>query len=276
MQRKRQNNKTRARQRLPRSAKFAAATKRSTTATRTRIAPDELDIKLMFRKADKLTNGLGGVVAKSFHTNAAYDVDPSVGSTETLGYDEYAALYSYYRVIGYSYQVTAINLTEQPVLFSVINAGLDATTQGSNFSLYATNPYCKSQLCPPIYNTGNTHVFRGSHTCAQFVGTPTIETADSFRAITSGIPSDLTWITIAGENVGGGTDITFTYDFKLIMHVRFYGREVDLTLAASIARMTRLLELRSKHNEKKKERALIESLTKSNSVGTVKVTSSCH
>jgi len=230
----------------------------------------------MFRQADKLTNGLGGVVAKSFHTNAAYDVDPTVGSTETLGFDEYAALYSYYRVIGYSYEFTVINTTEYPILFSVVNSNLDASTQGTNYSLYSTNPYCKSKLCPPLYNTGNTHTFRGSHTCAQITGTPSVETADSFRSVTSGLPTDLTWITIAGENVGGGTDINFVYDFKIIMHVRFYGREVDLTLQASLSRLNRHVEARSKYNEKKKERALIESFKKSNSVGTVKVTSSCQ
>lgn len=249
--------------RQPRS-KFAPATSRSSTVTRTRIAPDELDIRLMFRKTDQLTNGLGGVVAKSFHTNSAYDVDPSVGSTETLGFDEYAQMYSYYRVISYSYECTVINPGDRPIMFSVINSNTDATTAGTNYTLYSTNPHCQSKLVSTI-GSPNIHTFRKSIKISTMLGSPAPEIADSFRSLTSGNPSDLTWFTIAGENIGG-SDITFYYDFKLIMSVRFYGREVDLTLAASYARLQKLIESRESLNlakiQKQKELERKESAKK--------------
>jgi len=250
------------RQRTPRSAKFGNRVAHSSTATRTRIAPDELDVKLMFVKTDKLVNGLGGTVAKSFHTNAAYDVDPAVGSTETLGFDEYAQLYSYYRVIGYSYRCTVINPTEYPIKFTLLNTNLDATLVGTNFNLYATNPHCKSKLVSTLGSVNN-FTFRGRHTIAQIVGSPAPEVADSFRSLVSNIPSDLTWLTIAGESVGGA-DINFVYDFQLIMHVRFYGREVDLTLASIIPRLQAIQESRQTLNEQKRlEYALEEKKRKS-------------
>lgn len=229
-------------QRTPRSARFGNALAHSSTATRTRIAPDELDVKLMFRKTDRINNGLGGSVSKSFHTNSAYDVDPALGSTETLGFDEYAQLYSYYRVIGYSYECTVINPTDYPILFSALNTNTDASLTGTHYGLYATNPHCKSKMVSTIGSVNN-FTFRGRHTIAQVVGTQASETADSFRSLTSASPSDLTWFTIAGESIGGA-DITFVYDFKLIMHVRFYGREIDLTLPSTIARLQSLLESR--------------------------------
>lgn len=244
------------RQRTPRSARFGNAVSHSSTATRTRIAPDELDVKLMFRKTDRISNGLGGVLAKSFHTNSAYDVDPSVGSTETLGFDEYSQLYSYYRVIGYSYECTVHNPTDYSILFSALNTNLDATVAGSNFSLYSTNPHCKSKLVSTIGSV-NQFTFRGRHKLSQIVGSRAPETSDSFRSLVSGNPSDLTWFTIAGESIGG-SDITFVYDFRIIMDVRFYGREVDLTLAASMKRLQALLDSRKALEAEKRIRYAVE------------------
>lgn len=237
--------------RPPRSTRFGGATGHSSTAARTRIAPDELDVRLMFRKTDKLINGSGGVVAKAFHSNSAYDVDPSIGSTETMGFDEYAQLYDYYRVIGFSYEVTVINPMDYPILFSLLNTGTDPTLSGSNFALYSTNPHCKSKLVSTIGSVNN-HTFRGSHKVSQIVGTSTVETADSWRSLTSTSPTDLTWITVAGDAIGA-SDITFVYDFKLIMNVRFYGRKVDLTLAAAKATIDKLIESRQALDEKKRE-----------------------
>lgn len=253
------------RQRAPRSARFGASTSRSSTATRTRIAPDELDVKLMFRKTDKLINGLSGVVAKSFHTNSAYDVDPAVGSTETLGFDEYAQLYSYYRVIGYSYECTVINPTDYPILFSALNTNLDASVAGTNYTLYSTNPHCKSKLVSTIGSVNN-HTFRGSHKLSSIVGSPAVETADSFRSVVSSSPSDLTWFTIAGESIGGA-DISFVYDFKIIMHVRFYGREVDLTLATVIERLQAIVDSRETLEQKKRLEFAVEKKKSQKSIG---------
>lgn len=223
----------------------------------------------MYRKADRITNGLGGVVAKSFHTNAAWDVDPSVGSTETLGFDEYAQLYSYYRVIGYSYECTVINPGDYPILFSALNTNTDASLAGTNYALYSTNPYCKSKMVSTI-GSYNSHTFRGAITLSKLVGDDAIESADSFRALTSSVPSDLTWFTIAGESVGG-SDITFAYDFKLTMMVRFYGREVDLTLSAIIDRLQRTKDAREQYQI---EKALKAKLEKKKSVTKMSVASS--
>lgn len=218
-------------------------------------------MKLMYRKTDKITNGLGGVVSKSFHTNAAYDVDPSVGSTETLGFDEYSQLYSYYRVIGYSYECTVINPTDYPILFSALNTNLDPSVSGTNYALYSTNPHCKSKLVSTI-GSPNTHTFRGSHKISQIVGSSAPETADSFRSTVSHNPSDLTWFAIAGESIGG-SDITFVYDFKIYLHVRFYGREVDLTLPAVIARLQNILDSRVALDQQKRIKFALEGRKRS-------------
>lgn len=224
----------------------------------TRIAPDELDIKLMYRNAASLSSGASPLTYKAYHSNAAYDVDPAVASTETYGFDEYAALYSYYRVIGYSYEVSFVNLdTSQSVLVYVLNTNTNPSLAGTSFYLYSTNPHCQSKLLSNI--SPNMHTFRGKFTIAQIVGSPAPETADTFRATTSGLttslPSDLTWLTLAAEVIGSSTPtITVTYDLKLLMHVRFYARNVDLSLATMSARLNKAVLDRAEYNRSKLEK----------------------
>jgi hypothetical protein len=221
----------------------------SATRSVTRIAPDELDVKLMYRTAAGLSNGGGGLATKAFHTNAAFDVDPSLGSTETYGFDEYASLYTYYRVIGYSYSCTVVNGTASPILAYALNTNVDPTAIGTAFYLYSTNPHCQSKLISNV--SPNMHTFRGRHTIAQITGTTAVETADTYRSLTSTIPSDLTWFTIGVESIGLAS-VTATFDFKLIMHVRFYSREVDLTISATLLRLNRLVQAKDDYHDAKK------------------------
>lgn len=247
-QRSKANNRPRSK------GHFPSAGNRSGTATYTRVAPDELDVKLLYRDFRTVTNGLSPIAAKAFHTNAAYDVDPALGSTETYGFDEYAALYSYYRVISYEYEITVVNPTSYVMMAYVLNTNVDPTLSGSRFDLYSTNPHCQSKLI--TYISPNTHTFRGRHQIAQIVGTPSIEMADSFRSVTTGVPSDLTWITVAAECLSPAADISFSYDLKLTMRTRFYGREVDLSLAALSARISARVVARLTLKYEKERKAL--------------------
>jgi len=224
------------------------------TNTQTRIAPDELDIKLMYRDFRTLSNGVSPIVAKAYHTNCAYDVDPAVFSTETYGFDEYAALYSYYRVVGYHYEITCINPMDYDVMFYVLNTNIDPTTVGTRFDLYSTNPYCKSRLVS--FRSPNKYTFRGSMSIDKITGTRSTAFADSYRALTTGNPTDLTWLTIGGEAISPATDVIFSYDLKLTLRVKFYSREVDLTLAAFSSRIARHVELRRLYEEEKKKKGL--------------------
>lgn len=255
-----------------RGSRWAPQTSRTSTVTRTRVAPDEMDVKLMFRETVTLANAFSAIMAKSYHTNAAYDVDPSLGSTETYGFDEYAALYSYYRVIGYSYKIQCVNKTETggvgaPIMAYVLNTNIDATTVGSHFSLFSTNPYCQSRIVSDV--SPNITTFKGSHKISQIVGSPAPETTDSFRSLTTAVPSDLTWITICAEALSGAV-INTIWDFKLVMHIRFYGREIDLTLSAQASKLNAMIVARQELNDKKrslqrqKSQKALEDKNKSN------------
>lgn len=217
-------------------------TNRSGTISRPLIAPDELDTRLRFRKIGTLTNGAAPIAAVELRPNCAYDVDPLVGSTETYGFDEYAALYSYYRVVGYSYRISIVSMNMTGgVMVYLMNSNI--TLPGTNYALYSTNPYSQSTLLAG-YGAKPT-VLTGSISVAKLTGTPAVETADTFRATTTTVPADQIFLTLAAEGFDGAGALTgVTYDIQLTMDIRFYSREVDLTLTGFMSRLEKYKQSR--------------------------------
>jgi len=254
-QKKRRTKKTKG----GRRRKWSPQVSNSSTLSGPRISPDELDTRLMFRKIGQFNSVATSLGVAEFTPNAAYDVDPSLGSTETYGFDEYAALYSYYRVVTYSYIVTVTNSGNSPLMAYVVNSNTQPSVSGTRWDLYTTNPYCKSKLLAPVTGNPTTVTFRGTISCGKLLGSRAVETDDNYRALTTANPADLLWLGIAGESIATAVGVVFTYDLRLTMHVRFYSRELDLTLASLAQRINaRLaareeLELRKKILAKKKE-----------------------
>lgn len=217
--------------------KWGAQGATSSTLSGPRVSPDELDVKLMFRKTAYINDAGANLVTKEFYANGAYDVDPSLGSTETYGFDEYAALYSYYRVVGYKYSCTFVNQGQDPMMCYVLNTNTSPASSGTRYDLYSTNPYCKSKLVNANANTATT--LSGSIQISRLLGSRAVETADTLRALTTSVPVDLIFCSIGAESISASAGIYFSYDFKITMKIRFYGREVDLTLAGLMARMER-------------------------------------
>jgi len=69
------------------NTRFPNAQGRSTAKSVPRVSPDEFDVPLTFRKTGNINTG-DGVYYMRFNPNSAYDVDPSLASTETYGFDE--------------------------------------------------------------------------------------------------------------------------------------------------------------------------------------------
>jgi len=215
----------------------------------------------MYREIKAINSVSLASTALHYTPNGAYDVSPLLGSTETYGFDEYASLYSYYRVVEYAYEVTVVNNNStpnsggnlDPQMFYVLNTNVNPTTLGSRYDLYSTNPHCQSKLVAGGYGAPVTHTFTGRHKVSQILGSGTSEMADSFRALTTANPTDLIWLTLAVENPNS-TTLAFTSDVKIWMNVRFYAREVDLSLSALHLRTGVKLALKEKYLADKKIR----------------------
>jgi len=92
---------------------------------------------------------------------------------------------------------------------------------------------------------------KGSIQISKLLGSRAVETADSLRAPTTTNPTDIVFCSLGAESISASAGVFFCYDFKLIMHVRFYGREVDLSLAALASRLERHLAARAQYQLRK-------------------------
>jgi len=232
-----------------RRAQLPAKTKHSSSSHRTLITSDETDVRLRYRYTNSIS-GAGPLYVKAFTPNAAFDVDPALGSTETYGFDEYAALYSYYRVISYAYtvRVAANSLTASATNVYVLNTNTQIS--GSRFDLYSTNPYCTTKFLT-AYGQGSSVVIKGRHNVSQIVGSRAPETDDNYRALTTAVPADLVWLTVAFESLAGA-NVALDVIVDISMTVRFYGREYDLSLSAMAARIQKSLVAREQYTLEKR------------------------
>ena len=216
-------------------------------------APDEMDVKLKFVASSYMTNGAGGSTGKEWTPNAAYDVDPSLGSTATNGFEAYALLYSYYRVISYQYCIDVVNREADAVVVYCYNT--NTTVTGSSLDVYAGNPYCSTALLGAATGGKNSHSFRGHVDCSKLLGSIEAETDATTRALTSGVPSDLLFLSLfAAANSALGTLASgVSYTVKITMQVRFFGRlyDVDSTFAKIKARMEHLESEKAQFDLKK-------------------------
>lgn len=252
---------------------YRRAVGHSVTKSKTQIAPDEFDVTLKFRTQGSITDGAAALRYKEFTPNSAYDVDPAFGSTETYGFDEYAALYSYYRVIGYSYRLTVTNALALPVTCYVTNTNIQVSGAGSRWDLYSTNPHSQTKVLAALGSYPSTVTFKGRHSVAQILGSGAVETDDNFRSLTTASPADLIWLAFAVENLYANTTVNFAYQIDIKMRVRFYAREVDLSLGGLSRRVSEHLTTRAIWNQKKweKERLFLEGRVKAGDQHSVKL-----
>jgi len=192
---------------------------------------DELDVRLRYVESARLYNAAGGGASREWTPNAAYDVDLLVGSTETAGFDEYAMLYSYYRVTGYRYKVEIVSRETDALAVYLFNTNKSIT--GSAYDVLSGNPYSHIGQIGQYTGGGARKVFSGYVSCSKLLGSIAAETDDSMRALTTGVPTDLLLLTLAVQSDSGlgilaaGISFVLTID----MDIRFYGRNWDLTIA---------------------------------------------
>lgn len=191
------------------------------------VCPDEMETVLTYPSLFILSAGAATFVARRWTPNAAYDVDPTLGSTSTPGFAEWSALYTYYRVTGYEVILDMSNLETFPIAVFSCNTNTDLGTGGSSYYSYATNPYCKHVM---LSGKGGIDKLRIRHKidCAALLGSEALEQADSLRAPTGAVPADLLWYNLGLYGTANLTNGVYC-SLQIKMRVRFYGRKENLT-----------------------------------------------
>jgi hypothetical protein len=233
---------------------------------KTLIQPPERDVMLCFPFA--FTLGSSATISRRFTVNGAYDVDPTVGSTSTPGFAEYAAFYNFYRVVRCSYRVSISNTDALPVVAYVYFSNSDPGT-GLPYTVIG-NPLCKWKLLSAGGGGYDTVTLGDTQTIATILGSNEVEVGEQYRALTNAVPADLAWMTV-GVHTPSGTALTagaVNVVVSIRMLTRFFDRisalvsfKDDLTFRRELERiLEQVAALQTQLSESKERESLVMRL----------------
>lgn len=225
------------------------------------LQPDSFRVRLRYPIQNTLTVA-GTVIAKRWQPNAAYDVDPVLGSTSTPGFAEWAGLYTYYRVVKYTVHMSFCNLDNLGVALMSYHNNVDPGTAGSSGLQYAQSTFGRTYDLAPFYSGGGKVVLNQTVKVRDILGMPVMQ-ADSFRSLTTSTPSDLvfwgfTILSSSGVNFTNG----ISYAGYIEMETIFFSRKDTLTSFLSYEdyeaqrivfkkqQQTRLLEIEARDRQR--------------------------
>lgn len=162
-----------------------------------------------------------------YRPTAAYDVDPILGSTATLGFAEYAAFYRFYRVHGFAYHVTFTNLeASAPITAYCFPSQLDPGTNViyTTASEWMGNPYFKSRQVSPKGGMDRATI-RGYVGLKKFIGSKTANYDDNYAATTASSPANNIYLAVGAlSQASAFTAAGVAFQFKVTMYCEFYER----------------------------------------------------
>lgn len=196
------------------------------------IIPDQVVTALTYQFTFPLINAGGQYYAYPFYTNAPYDVNPALGSTNTQGFSEMASLFTRYRVLSYRSVVQVVTSGIYPTMIVVLHRNTNASSAGGSavdLDAYLGNPLSQHKMIGHAYSATGTHEFRAFHPITRVVGSEAPLTADSFQSLVTTTPTDLTFIEIGAhiheptglQNLSGGVMVNLT----LTMNTSFFERK---------------------------------------------------
>jgi len=177
--------------------------------------------RLVYPTQARLYAGASSTVAVRYCPNNAYDVDPNVGSTSTVGFAEFSTLYGYYRVVSFKYVFELANQDTIPINCYVSVTNTDPGTTGASNVYYASNPLGKQVLLAAKGGQDRARL-AGSLSVARVAGAP-IESDDDWGALVTSSPANIIFLglglrAIDGSNLTSGV----SFSLKLEIIIRFY------------------------------------------------------
>lgn len=193
------------------------------------LLPEQIEATLTYNTSHDFVDA-SPYAAYPFLTNGAWDVDPALGSTATVGLSEFAAFYSGMRVLGYSgscdFLSTGQYATEAYCFHTPQDLGI--TAGGALFLLqpYVGNPNMQRFLLGHSYSPQGKHTFRFRKTISQVFGGPEPYTDDKFASSTSTLPSAKTYLILGARCFGTNLlNSPVRIVLTLNMRVRFFQRK---------------------------------------------------
>lgn len=191
-----------------------------------RIIPDRLMTKLTYNGFTAMT--IAPTLAhatKRWRPTGVYDVDPDLGSTTVVGFNELANLYTSYRVLRSRAIMRVANNSDQPVMIVLIplNADPGSSPTLAEAQSWVNNSYAKTRLCAAI----GSPVASVSCTMSteKIYGSKMVYFDDNFASLISTIPNN-NWYWAIGllTPLAVASGKNYNVEMDISMDVEFYDR----------------------------------------------------
>ncbi len=187
------------------------------------FAPDRIRVTLTFTGTHVLNNA-GFIYANHrYSPTNVFDVDPTLGSSSTPGFAEWASLYRFYRLLSSSIQVTFLSQETFPVFAAVIPLNSDPGANFNNGPSLFGNPKTRVAALATSGHTPSS-ISIGDTTTASIAGAANTNVLDFYTsAVTTGPTNNWWWgIFLAPTaNLVNGVG----YHFQIKMTVDFLERQ---------------------------------------------------
>lgn len=204
---------------------------------------NSMSVVLKYQDPDWIYGNSGNTVwSIRFRMNSVYDPDPHVFSGGVITYfNEYAALYSRYRVVKFDYSVTCVNSTDAPVIFTVAPSKEDL---GDNYTdMLELSEITKGRTALLSANGAqNKQTIGGSVNLATYSGYPGYLTDDITSSRVDTNPSTLFYLNVGVNSSVNQSSSSFGVRTYLTYHVVFFEPKTDVSALAfrSAAREKRI------------------------------------
>ncbi len=166
---------------------------------------------------------------KIYRLNSCFDPDYSGAGAQPLGFDQWAAFYTRYRVLAAHYKCEWASPTSLAECSVGLIPNLVNTIDNTDSYVYA-EPYAQSTLFST--NGGWKPVLEGEISMSKLFGlTPSEMSEENYTALTSASPVNMAYLHVRSSTLSGGLSGTAYFKLEIIYDVEFYGRvELELSL----------------------------------------------
>ncbi len=166
---------------------------------------------------------------KIYRLNSVFDPDYSGAGAQPLGFDQWAAFYTRYRVLAAHYKCEFAAPTSLAECSVGLIPNLVNTIDNVDSYVYA-EPYAQSTIFST--NGGWKPTLDGEITMEKMFGLTRSEMSEeNYTALTSANPVNMAYLHVRAATLSGGLSGTCYFKLEIIYDVEFYGRvELELSL----------------------------------------------
>jgi hypothetical protein len=163
------------------------------------LMPDKMIVDLRWRQDFTLSGSAS--VAKRFHTNCLWDVDPALGGFAVNGFNTWSVFYSYNRVTKYWVDLNLATLELVPLTLDFVHLNVDPGTSPVSYPQYALQAYGHTDQLTSLTGVGKLK-YTAEHTIREIVGDRLPATSERYVGSSTANPTDATYFGIcATDNI---------------------------------------------------------------------------